>query len=168
MAVGPPCRTRNCRESRSGSTVAHATGWKSNYCVASANSKQPRKMDNNVQIVEDSKRTKLLGCAGAGQIAAAASNRMDNNKVFMEEGTPEATAQYYQLYVGAAAAKYLYGVIRRRAPRVELPELRDSRSQRTATTCGEGVSGSEQITPAKRARPEVDQTRRRYFANNRL
>ncbi|KIH59975.1 hypothetical protein ANCDUO_09782 [Ancylostoma duodenale] len=36
---------------------------------------------------------------------------MDNNRVFMEEGTPEATAQYYQPYVGAAAAKYLYGVL---------------------------------------------------------
>ncbi|KAL6739577.1 hypothetical protein Aduo_013014 [Ancylostoma duodenale] len=56
----------------------------------------------------------------------------------------------------------------RRAPRMELLELRDSRSQRTATTRGERVSASEQITPAKRARPEVNQTRRRYTANDRL
>ncbi|KAL6734309.1 hypothetical protein Aduo_004865 [Ancylostoma duodenale] len=68
-------------------------------------------------------------------MAVTTSNMMDNNKVFMEEGTPEATAQYYQPYVGAAAAKYLYGVIRRRAPGMELPELRDPRRRYPTNKC---------------------------------
>ncbi|EYC06419.1 hypothetical protein Y032_0076g1050 [Ancylostoma ceylanicum] len=114
----------------------------------------------------------LLACAGAGQMAMIASNKIDSNRVFIEKGTPEAAAQYYQPHIGAAAAKYLYCVIRRRAPCIGPARATGYSVAEDGTTQRDGVSGSapgiEQITPAKRARPEVVQTRRRYPANNRL
>ncbi|KAL6723520.1 hypothetical protein Aduo_018513 [Ancylostoma duodenale] len=70
----------------------------------------------------------LLSCAGAGQMAVTASNVViDGNNVFVEEGALGGAVQHYQPYFGVVAAEYHYYGIRRRAPRMELLELRDAR-----------------------------------------
>ncbi|VDL70759.1 unnamed protein product [Nippostrongylus brasiliensis] len=92
----------------------------------------------------------LLASAGVGQMAATASNKIEGNRVFLEEGTPESAGQYYHPYVGAAAAKYLYEVIRRRAPRMSLPDLRRSRSLRSATSRRRGMWGGEESHSKRR------------------
>lgn len=63
--------------------------------------------------------------AGAEQMATTAGSMVIEGKLYMEAGCPEAAAQFYRPHLGVAAAKQLYGTIRRRAPDMNLPELKD-------------------------------------------
>ncbi|XGW13382.1 hypothetical protein V3C99_000035, partial [Haemonchus contortus] len=80
--------------------------------------------------------------AGPDQIVTTASNMLCDGKFFLEAGCPETASQFFRLYPGVAAAKYLYENIRCRVPQFQLPFLETERSMRTSTTARGGVSAT--------------------------
>ncbi|VDP46688.1 unnamed protein product [Heligmosomoides polygyrus] len=90
---------------------------------------------------------------GPDHVITTASNVLVDGRVFLEIGTPEASAQFYKPFTGVAAAKQLYECIRLKAPQVKLPALQE-RSMRPSTTERGGVSerdaGRSYRVPLKR------------------
>ncbi|VDL72404.1 unnamed protein product [Nippostrongylus brasiliensis] len=59
----------------------------------------------------------------AGQMIPKASSTIGYGKLFLEAGSPEASAQFYRTYSGVAAAKHLYDAVRKKAPNAGLLEM---------------------------------------------
>ncbi|KAK5975709.1 hypothetical protein GCK32_009172, partial [Trichostrongylus colubriformis] len=68
---------------------------------------------------------------GGNQVITTASCSLVNDKVFVEAGSPEGTSQFYNAYLGVAAAKQLYCAICKKATKFQLPTL--EQSSRTTT-----------------------------------
>ncbi|VDL72315.1 unnamed protein product [Nippostrongylus brasiliensis] len=112
--------------------------------VTAPNEAQWKSMTKLWKILDDA----LLGFGGENQVIVTASNLVKDNKIFVEVGSPEGAAQFYEAYVGVAAAKLLYSVIRRRAMKFGLPEI--ERSMRPSTRGRGGVCGASDRPPLKR------------------
>ncbi|VDO22395.1 unnamed protein product [Haemonchus placei] len=89
----------------------------------------------------------LVKMGGEDQVVTTSNSRIMDGKIYMEAGSPEASANFHNPYLGVGAAKTLYLSVRERAKGIKLPEIEQSSG--TATTRMGGMWNRE----AKRKAP---------------
>ncbi|VDO50118.1 unnamed protein product [Haemonchus placei] len=90
---------------------------------------------------------RLVKMGREGQVVTTLNSQIVDGKIYIEAGSPVASANFHNLYLGVRAAMILNQSVRERAQGIKLSEIERS-SRKTTTRCG-GMWNSE----AKRKAP---------------